>query len=707
MKDRKRALAIILCLVLCLSLMPTWALAEQGEDSQAATVQEAAAEAQRTEVETAEAAEEAPVPTVEEITAADGEASVPAVEETAVSDDEAEAAAEEELPETDTMQAETEEPDAPSEAETALTDELDTLVPAEAATRAEVDKSQLEQAIAYTEGLNEADYTAESWASVKANLSTAKTVMAKSDATQEEVDNAVADLDNAVAALEEKQPEPFQFSDVADSSAYYYNPVYWAADNGITSGTSPTTFSPGKDCTRGQIVTFLWKSMGSPEPNSTNNPFTDVKTTDYFYNPVLWAKEKGITSGKTATSFAPGAPCTRGQIVTFRWIAKGRPEPSSLNNPFSDVKTSDYFFKAVLWAKENGITSGTSATAFSPRKTCTRAQAMTFLYKAHDLPVNPDPVLKPMEWSFTCSAAENTSWAEMGHQFGQYLSERTDGKIKVTVYTSDSITGSPIAGIDAVSSGEIELGGYSNQNFAIYDERFLALTLPFNFDSVESVDLAVERGGAGYEALADAARQQGLHLLGIGEGGFRHVTNSRHEIKSPADFEGLKIRVANTSLLMDTYSALGANPVAMSASELYTALQMQVIDGQDNTISTADRYSLSAVNKYCTWWTALYDGIIFCMNQELYDSLPEAIQVLVDEAGAWAAAQQRTAARAEEQTIIEKWKNDGVTFTYLTSAQTQAFRTASAGVVDQWASDCVQHGISKAEMDKLLQAFRQ
>ena len=176
------------------------------------------------------------------------------------------------------------------------------------------------------------------------------------------------------------------FDDVADSTAYFYSPVYWAVDNGVTAGTSPTTFSPGNSCTRGQIVTFLWKAMGSPEPGSLNNPFTDVKERDYFYKPVLWARERGITSGKTATTFAPTAPCTRGQIVTFLWIAKGRPTPTDMSNPFTDVSASDYFYRPVLWARENGITSGTGAVTFSPGKTCTRAQAMTFLHKACSLP---------------------------------------------------------------------------------------------------------------------------------------------------------------------------------------------------------------------------------------------------------------------------------------------------------------------------------
>ena len=179
-----------------------------------------------------------------------------------------------------------------------------------------------------------------------------------------------------------------QFLDVRDPSQYYYKPVYWAYRVGITSGTSNVTFSPGNPCTRGQIVTFLWKALGSPEPSSTENPFTDVRATDYFYKPVLWAKENGVTSGTTATTFSPGNPCTRGQISTFLWKAMGSPEPTTAESPFEDVRDGDYFLKSVLWAKENGITSGTSATTFSPFKPCTRAQAMTFLWVASGKPEN-------------------------------------------------------------------------------------------------------------------------------------------------------------------------------------------------------------------------------------------------------------------------------------------------------------------------------
>ena len=170
------------------------------------------------------------------------------------------------------------------------------------------------------------------------------------------------------------------FEDVADTGAYFYTPVYWAVGKGITSGTSATTFSPYNSCTRGQVMAFLYKAMGSPEVSSSN-PFTDVKESDYFYKPVLWAVSQGITSGTSATTFSPYNPCTRAQVMSFLYKAMGSPEVSG-SNPFTDVKESDYFYKPVLWAVSRGITNGTSATTFGPYNTCTRAQVMTFLYKA-------------------------------------------------------------------------------------------------------------------------------------------------------------------------------------------------------------------------------------------------------------------------------------------------------------------------------------
>ena len=169
------------------------------------------------------------------------------------------------------------------------------------------------------------------------------------------------------------------FTDVAEG-AYYYDAVLWAAENGITGGTSATTFSPAVTCTRAQTVTFLWRAAGSPDPEGTNMPFTDVASDAYYYDAVLWAVENGITSGTSATTFSPNATVTRAQNVTFlwRWAESSAVEAV---NPFTDVAADIYYHDAVLWAADEGITAGTSATTFSPDDPCLRSQIVTFLYR--------------------------------------------------------------------------------------------------------------------------------------------------------------------------------------------------------------------------------------------------------------------------------------------------------------------------------------
>ena len=175
-----------------------------------------------------------------------------------------------------------------------------------------------------------------------------------------------------------EEPEALPFVDVP-TGAYYYDAVAWAVENGVTNGTSATTFGPDVTCTRAQMVTFLWRAAGSPEPENTVNPFTDVSASAYYYDAVLWAVGEGITNGTSATTFSPDATVTRGQTVTFLWRKAGSPAASG--NSFADVAADAYYATAVAWAAREGITSGTSATTFSPDNTCTRAQIVTFLWR--------------------------------------------------------------------------------------------------------------------------------------------------------------------------------------------------------------------------------------------------------------------------------------------------------------------------------------
>ena len=186
-------------------------------------------------------------------------------------------------------------------------------------------------------------------------------------------------VDRGVTLISKWNP----FGDVKEGK-FYYDAVIWAYYNRpyqITAGTDAAHFSPNAVCTRAQVVTFLWRAKGCPEPVTTTCSFTDVKTTGFYYKAMLWAVEMGITTGTSATTFGPGKACTRGQVVAFLWRAEGCPEPVTTTCNFTDVKTSGFYYKAMLWAVENGITNGTSETTFGPSKTCTRGQVVSFLMR--------------------------------------------------------------------------------------------------------------------------------------------------------------------------------------------------------------------------------------------------------------------------------------------------------------------------------------
>ena len=174
-------------------------------------------------------------------------------------------------------------------------------------------------------------------------------------------------------------PQTGVFVDVATGS-YYEDAVDWAVENGITKGTDDIHFSPDGICTRAQAVTFLWRTAGSPKPETRAMPFTDVPVGSYYYDAVLWAVENGITKGTSDTTFSPNMTCSRAQIVAFLWRSEKSPAAGTAN-PFADVKSTAYYADAVLWAVKENITKGTTSTTFSPNADCTRAQIVTFLWR--------------------------------------------------------------------------------------------------------------------------------------------------------------------------------------------------------------------------------------------------------------------------------------------------------------------------------------
>lgn len=190
-------------------------------------------------------------------------------------------------------------------------------------------------------------------------------------------------LPATVLAVEADTPRTAtaQFADVP-TDAYYADAVAWVAERNITNGTAQNTFSPEDPCTRAQAVTFLWRAAGCPETSGIGRPFADVSISQYYAKAVWWALEHGITNGSGNQMFSPDEACTRGQIVTFLWRAAGQPTVTGAI-PFADVQAGQYYEMAVRWAVKNGITLGTSQTTFSPNDACTRGQIVTFLYRAY------------------------------------------------------------------------------------------------------------------------------------------------------------------------------------------------------------------------------------------------------------------------------------------------------------------------------------
>ncbi len=260
---------------------------------------------------------------------------------------------------------------------------------------AAVDTTELEEAVNAAKQYQEADYAASSWTVLQAAIEKAEDTIAAEGVTLGEINAALNALEDAIenlkdpsydAPIEKPDPEPEPkpepenpFDDVSEAD-YFYNAVLWAVENNVTTGDTATLFAPYKECNRGQIVLFLYRALNG-KASTAANPFTDVSAADYCYDAVLWAVENGITNGITATTFEPWKACTRAEIVTFLWRAMGS-EKVTTSKVFMDVNTADFFYDAVAWAVENNVTTGLNDTTFGAWNNCFRCDAVTFIQRA-------------------------------------------------------------------------------------------------------------------------------------------------------------------------------------------------------------------------------------------------------------------------------------------------------------------------------------
>lgn len=287
-------------------------------------------------------------------------------------------------------------------------------------------------------------------------------------------------------------------------------------------------------------------------------------------------------------------------------------------------------------------------------------------------------------WDFTITVSDTSTWYAGAERFAEILDEKSGGRMQVNIFANEQLSGGdPAAGVEQLMNGDKAFSYNSTIIYSGIDPRFSAINAPFLYDDYEAADAAIEAGALA--AYQDLSAEQGIELLGFGESGFRQVTNSKGEITSPDDVRGLKLRVPGSSLFLSIFEKLGADPVTMNFSEVFTSLQTGTIDGQENPYDVIYSNGLSEVQDYLTVWNYVYDPLMLGMNKDLYDSLSAEDQAIVQEAAQEANQYQRelNRERGEEQ-LTEM--GETLTVTELTPDQVAEFRSALQPLYEEYTS---------------------
>ena len=312
-------------------------------------------------------------------------------------------------------------------------------------------------------------------------------------------------------------------------------------------------------------------------------------------------------------------------------------------------------------------------------------------------------------WNFDCSPGEASTWAQAGYYFNALMQQSTGGQVKVDVYPGEQLTnGDQVAGIQALMDGDtIQVSLHSNLIYANFDERFNAVSLPFIYDDYEDVDRTL--GGAAGDEMKSALAEYGLVCEGIGENGFRQITNSRHAIKSADDLKNIKMRISSNDLCSQIYKSWGCDASAMNWSETYTALQQGTIDGQENPETSIDSASVQDVQKYISLWNAYYDCVFFSINQKAYDQFTDEQKKVIDENAKKAVEYQKSINRSDVENLVAEWKQSGVMeVTEAKDMDIQSLKDASKSVFTWYEQQLVDKcGMTQAEAQKFVEAFTQ
>ncbi|MFC5337877.1 DctP family TRAP transporter solute-binding subunit [Leucobacter denitrificans] len=285
-------------------------------------------------------------------------------------------------------------------------------------------------------------------------------------------------------------------------------------------------------------------------------------------------------------------------------------------------------------------------------------------------------------WDMTITVSETSTWWAGAEKFGELLDEKSDGRMTLNIFANEQLSGGdPAAGVEMLSDGSKAFSYNSPIIYSGIDPRFSAITAPFLYQNYEEADAAIEAGAA--DAYAGLTEDMNIKMLGFGESGFRQLTNNSKEITAPEDIAGMKFRVAGSELFIEIYKELGADPVTMNFSEVFTSLQNGTIDGQENPFDVIYSNGLMEVQDYLSVWNYVYDPLILGMNLDMYNELSDEDKAIVDEAAAEANAYQIELSRDKESEQLAEMKEQ-MTVTELTPEQLTAFREALQPIYDAY-----------------------
>ena len=288
-----------------------------------------------------------------------------------------------------------------------------------------------------------------------------------------------------------------------------------------------------------------------------------------------------------------------------------------------------------------------------------------------------DGEYQTIELTMAVNGTDNQIDARVGDYFAQLVSERSGGNVTVAVFPNDQLAnGNASRGIEMIASGSIDLAAYATCTLAVIDEKLPVATIPWIFDDYAQAREVIDTTGGEY--YAQRLAMKGMTYLGSFHNGFRQITNSKHEVTTPADMENLKIRVPGSVVYMGFFRALGADPTSMNWSEVFTAIQQGTIDGQENGVSITSTSKMQEVQDYLTMWNYSSENDLFVANTEIWESLEPQTQELLQECATEACEWGRDVLEAEEAQILEEFEAAGMTITYLTEEEQAAFDEAIA-----------------------------